>query len=141
MKVRERVVFSMISALIMAGCLLVFSVLLLMENEYYHWDYNMIPLLFVICGLYGFPLYVLARYVRSKKGFLSLVLVLFLVVFLCIAFQVAFEYRSLFGATWLPAEVFWELVVYQGKGFYVLAVGCVLSMIITVIVCSKNDSF
>lgn len=120
-----------------AGCSLSFAYLLLKNIAYFNFkDFIVLPVVVLSMG-YGLVVFLLSHFLASKKTYIPILLSVYGVVYLILVFQIANEARGEFGATWLPVEVFWELVVARGKGVYFLFAGLVLVTIGTVILPEK----
>ncbi|MFK7813069.1 MAG: hypothetical protein AB8B59_11280 [Maribacter sp.] len=140
MKFGRTLAFSVVSILVMGSSLLAFSFILLKEFEYYNFkNYVVQPVVFMSI-IYGFYVFLLAGFFKSKRILLLSVFIGFTTVYLFMNFQIAFEARSEFGATWLSSEVFWELFVYKGKALFTYVVGLMLSTISTIMLSRKAKS-
>ncbi|QLG46001.1 hypothetical protein [Costertonia aggregata] len=131
------IIFSIISTLMMIGLLSAFAFILSKGIEYYNFKAYALNPIFFIGFVYGFLVFLAVCFIKSKKMMSILMCLVFTTLYLFMTFQVAFDLRSEFGATWLSSEVFWELVVNKGKGLYFLAVGLILTLISTMILVKK----
>ena len=125
-----KLAYSIGDSLILAVSLLVFSYFLLGSLDNYFFRTYTAVILFLGVVLYGLSIFVFLLLVKSKIWLTIFLWSIFILVFLILGYQIAFDSRSEFGATWLGSEVFWELFVQKGKGIYILIATLLIKLLI-----------
>lgn len=138
MKRFRNILFFVISVSVIVLCFFSFASILLENVQFYNLKIIIIPYIALLSSMYGLLLLVLEKFIKPKSLKLVVFLAYFIIAFLYGAFQIASEVRGEFGATWLSSEVFWELVVYKGKGLWVLSFGLFFYDIILLILQREN---